>query len=137
MRDLVGAIARLGDATGFVPTVLDVEGGWAYPADPESGQGTPRRQPSDPLTCSAPPVRSQRSHEITTLDGRKRVVDGEFACGAYAQTFGATLNSLPRPAVVLVRGDQARVVVRRDTLDDILGRYQIPSWLSEAPSPHV
>jgi diaminopimelate decarboxylase len=52
-----------------------------------------------------------------------------LGCGAYAQTFGATLNSLPRPAVVLVNGRRAEVVVRRDELDDILGRYQMPSWL--------
>jgi len=227
MRDLVGAIARLREATGFVPTVLDVGGGWAYPADPESGQGTPHEVPhpedyakiqlgplAEALATQGLPrplvlfelgrslagestvllarvqwVKEQFGRRFVVTDAQKHLLlrncvegyqyrwvwaddieapavgpadlfgptctDDELAidypfpavgrghlvaalaCGAYAQTFGATLNSLPRPAVVLVRGDQAGVVVRRDTLDDILGRYQIPSWLSGAPSPHA
>jgi diaminopimelate decarboxylase len=53
-----------------------------------------------------------------------------LACGAYAETFGARLNSVPRAAVVLVNGDKAEVVVRRETLDDVLGRYELPGWLA-------
>ncbi len=52
-----------------------------------------------------------------------------LACGAYAQTFNASLNSMARPAVVLVNGTDAAVVVRRETVDDVLARYELPDWL--------
>jgi diaminopimelate decarboxylase len=51
------------------------------------------------------------------------------ATGAYAETFGARLNSLPRPAVVLVRGEEAAVVVRPESVDDVLARYELPGWM--------
>ena len=33
---------------------------------------------------------------------------------------GSNYNKVPRPAVVFVRDGEARVVVRRETLDDLL-----------------
>jgi diaminopimelate decarboxylase len=54
-----------------------------------------------------------------------------LATGAYAETFGARLNSVPRPAVVLVRGDQAAVAVRRESVEDVLARYELPEWLTQ------
>jgi diaminopimelate decarboxylase len=53
-----------------------------------------------------------------------------LACGAYAQTFEASLNSMARPAAVLVNGKEAAVVVRRQTVDDVLARYELPEWLA-------
>ena len=227
MRDLIGAVARLRDATGFVPGVLDLGGGWAYPADPESGIETPHEVPSpeeyaavqlgalaealSAATLTRPLVlfelgrslvgestvllarvqwiKEQFGRRFVVTDAQKHLllrncikgyryrwvladdldapvvgaadlfgptctgdelaVDCPFpavvrghllaalGCGAYAQTFGATLNSLPRPAVVLVNGERAEVVVRRDTLDDVLGRYELPSWLREASPPRA
>jgi len=42
--------------------------------------------------------------------------------GAYAASMASNYNLLTRPAVVFVRGGEARVVVRRETLDDLVSR---------------
>jgi diaminopimelate decarboxylase len=43
------------------------------------------------------------------------------ATGAYTLAMGSNYNSVPRPAAVLVRDGEARVIRRRETLDDLLG----------------
>jgi len=220
MRDLVGAVAHLRDATGFVPGVLDLGGGWAYPSDPESGDEHPHEvaPPEEfaavqlgalraALDAAAIPrplvifelgrslvgestvllgrvhwVKEQYGRRFIVTDAQKHLLlracvegykyrwvkaadldaptvgpaelfgptctDDELAlgykfpavqrgdvvaalaCGAYAQTFNASLNSMARPAVVLVNGRDAAVVVRRETVDDVLARYELPSWLA-------
>jgi diaminopimelate decarboxylase len=40
--------------------------------------------------------------------------------GAYGHSMGSNYNKVPRPAVVFVRDGQARLVVRRETFDDLL-----------------
>ncbi|MCZ7534918.1 MAG: hypothetical protein M5T61_02520 [Acidimicrobiia bacterium] len=40
--------------------------------------------------------------------------------GAYGASMASNYNRMPRPAVVFVRDGEARVVVRRETLDDLL-----------------
>ena len=45
--------------------------------------------------------------------------------GAYGHSMGSNYNKVPRPAVVFVRDGQARVVVRRETYDDLL-RCDVP-----------
>ena len=40
--------------------------------------------------------------------------------GAYGHSMGSNYNKVPRPAVVFVRDGDARVVVRRETFDDLL-----------------
>ena len=220
MRDVVGAISRLRDATGFVPEVLDVGGGWAYPSDPESGDERPHKVPppedfaavqlgalgeafdaaglprplvifelgrslvgeSAVLLARVQWVKEQFGRRFVITDAQKHLLlraciegykyrwvkaddmdapkagsaelfgptctDDELAlsydfpavargdviaalaCGAYAQTFNASLNSMTRPAVVLVNGSDAGVVVRRETVDDVLGRYELPGWLA-------
>ncbi|MFC8290606.1 diaminopimelate decarboxylase [Streptomyces sp. NPDC057242] len=42
------------------------------------------------------------------------------ASGAYHRSMANNYNSQPRPPVVAVRGGRARVVVRRETIDDVL-----------------
>ncbi len=42
------------------------------------------------------------------------------ATGAYCRSLANTYNHIPRPPVVAVRGGQARLVVRRETEDDLL-----------------
>lgn len=42
------------------------------------------------------------------------------ATGAYGYSMASNYNRLPRPAVVFVREGEARVVVRRETLDDVV-----------------
>jgi diaminopimelate decarboxylase len=45
------------------------------------------------------------------------------ATGAYTLAMGSTYNGVPRPAVVLARNGEARVIRRRETADDLL-RYE-------------
>ncbi|RKR88105.1 diaminopimelate decarboxylase [Micromonospora pisi] len=40
--------------------------------------------------------------------------------GAYCRSMASNYNHVPRPPVVAVRGDEARVIVRRETEDDLL-----------------
>jgi diaminopimelate decarboxylase len=40
--------------------------------------------------------------------------------GAYGHSMGSNYNKVPRPAVVFARGADARLVVRRETYDDLL-----------------
>ncbi len=42
------------------------------------------------------------------------------AAGAYTLAMASNYNALPRPAVVLVRGGEARLIRRRETIDDLL-----------------
>jgi diaminopimelate decarboxylase len=50
--------------------------------------------------------------------------------GAYAESTACQFNTYARPATVLVRGSDAELIARRETIDDVLGRYALPSWLS-------
>ena len=49
---------------------------------------------------------------------------GDILCtpvtGAYGHSMASNYNKVPRPPVVFVAGGEARVVVRRETLDDLL-----------------
>ena len=47
-----------------------------------------------------------------------------FSAGAYGMVMASNYNTRPRAAEILVEGDQARVVRRRETLDDLLGPEQ-------------
>ena len=40
--------------------------------------------------------------------------------GAYGRSMGSNYNLLPRPAVVFVAEGRARLVIRRETTDDLL-----------------
>jgi len=46
------------------------------------------------------------------------------ATGAYTLTMGSNYNVVPRPAVVLVRDGEARVIRRRESVEDLL-RYEV------------
>jgi diaminopimelate decarboxylase len=49
--------------------------------------------------------------------------------GAYNFSMSSNYNWLCRPAVVLLRGDAAEVIVRRETYEDLIARNTLPSWL--------
>ena len=42
------------------------------------------------------------------------------ATGAYSRSLASQYNHVPRPPVVAVRDGEARVIVRRETIEDIL-----------------
>jgi len=44
------------------------------------------------------------------------------ATGAYCFSLSSSYNYIPRPAVVAVRGGEARIIVRGETIDDLLAR---------------
>ena len=44
------------------------------------------------------------------------------ATGAYGHSMASNYNLVPRPAVVFVRDGRARVVVRRETIADLVAR---------------
>ena len=44
-----------------------------------------------------------------------------FGAGAYGMTMSSNYNARPRAAEVLVQGDEARVVRRRETWEDLVG----------------
>ena len=45
---------------------------------------------------------------------------GVAATGAYCYAMASRYNMLPRPAVVAVRDGKSRLILRRETLDDLL-----------------
>ena len=66
------------------------------------------------------------SGDVLVLDGRvpEGLEVGDFIAtpvtGAYGHSMGSNYNKILRPAVVFVADGSARVVVRRETLDDLL-----------------
>lgn len=56
-----------------------------------------------------------------------------FNQGAYCEVMSTQFNAIPRPAVVLVDGDDARLARRRETLADIVGREALGHELWPAP----
>ncbi|HEX2042898.1 MAG TPA: diaminopimelate decarboxylase [Acidimicrobiales bacterium] len=66
------------------------------------------------------------SGDVVVRDARLPVdvAVGDVVCtpvtGAYGHSMASNYNKVPRPAVLFVRDGRARVVVRRETLDDLL-----------------
>ncbi|HEV2820337.1 MAG TPA: diaminopimelate decarboxylase [Solirubrobacteraceae bacterium] len=61
-------------------------------------------------------------HDAHLADPRPGDVIAMPATGAYGHAMANTYNGVPRPPVILCRDGDARVVVRRETLDDLLAR---------------
>jgi len=49
--------------------------------------------------------------------------------GAYQDAAAANFNALPRPGTVLVRGDEAELIRRHETIEDVFARDVIPARL--------
>ncbi len=49
--------------------------------------------------------------------------------GAYQESSASNFNALPRPASVLVHGDQAELIKRAETVDEVYGRDLVPERL--------
>jgi diaminopimelate decarboxylase len=56
--------------------------------------------------------------------------------GAYQEASCSNFNALPRPAMVLVTGDRAAVIRRRETEDDVFARDVVPEHLATPRSAH-
>ena len=55
--------------------------------------------------------------------------------GMYAESDSHQLNWIPRPATVMVRGDDVGLVRAAETLDSIFDPQRIPSWLQGVNTP--
>ena len=51
--------------------------------------------------------------------------------GAYQEGSCSNFNAMPRPATVMVTGDQANVIKARENLDNVLSREIIPEHLRD------
>jgi len=65
------------------------------------------------------------SGDIVVTDAPLQAVEvGDIVCvcatGAYCQSMSSNYNKQVRPAVVMVNGGEARVIVRRETYDDLM-----------------
>jgi diaminopimelate decarboxylase len=49
--------------------------------------------------------------------------------GAYNYSMAGNYNRLPRPAIVLLKGDKSELMVRRETEEDLVRCDEVPSWL--------
>ena len=61
--------------------------------------------------------------ELRTIEEGERLA--VFGAGAYSFTMSSQYNTRPRAAEVLVDGDDARLIRRRETIDDLLGAERI------------
>ena len=52
-----------------------------------------------------------------------------FSTGAYNYSMASNYNKLPHPAMVLVRGGKAELMVRRQSYEDLVKNDVIPGWL--------
>jgi len=57
--------------------------------------------------------------------------------GAYQEVSTSNFNALPRPAAVLVTDERAELIRRRETLDDVFDRDQVPEHLAEVASGEI
>jgi diaminopimelate decarboxylase len=55
--------------------------------------------------------------------------------GMYAESDSHQLNSIPRPATVMVRGSQAAVIRRGETLETLFANQCLPGWLADPDVP--
>ena len=78
------------------------------PARSPSWASTASRATSSCATPTCPPTSPSATSSCTPVTG------------AYGHSMASNYNKVPRPPVVFVAGGEARVVVRRETFDDLL-----------------
>jgi diaminopimelate decarboxylase len=49
--------------------------------------------------------------------------------GAYQDVVSSNFNALPRPATLLVHGDEAEIIKRAETIEDVFARHVVPDRL--------
>jgi diaminopimelate decarboxylase len=115
-----------------VRTYVAVDGGMSdNPRPVLYGSGYETFLPRDIRASRPRPVTVVGKHcesgDVLVRHGRvpERLAVGDVLAtpvtGAYGHSMGSNYNKVPRPAVVFCSGGRARVVVRRETLDDLLG----------------
>ena len=85
----------------------------------------PQTYQPNPGARSWLPLRSPESGEVLVRDGQlpDSLTVGDIIAtpvtGAYGHSMGSNYNKVLRPAVVFVSDGEARLVVRRETFDDL------------------
>jgi len=97
-------------------------------------------QPDAPATQTADIVGHSCYADQIVLGARVPEVEtGDIVAlletGAYQESSASNFNSLPRPASVLVNGDQAELIKRAETIGDVYGRDVIPDRLRHVGDP--
>ena len=124
----VGTVKELPD----IRTYVSVDGGMSdNPRPVLYGSGYEAFLPRDPFADRPRVVRIVGKHcESGDVLVRDAAVPADLAVGdllatpvtgAYGHSMGSNYNKVLRPSVVFVAGGDARLVVRRETLDDLLG----------------
>jgi diaminopimelate decarboxylase len=114
-----------------VRTYVSVDGGMSdNPRPVLYGSGYEAFLPRLTLAERSRPVAVVGKHcesgDIVVRDARlpEEVAVGDVLCtpvtGAYGHSMASNYNKVPRPAVVFVRGGDSRVVVRRETYEDLV-----------------
>jgi diaminopimelate decarboxylase len=114
-----------------IRTYVAVDGGMSDNPRPvlyESGYETflPERVTADRTRAVTVVGKHCESGDVVVRDGRvpADVRVGELLAtpvtGAYGHSMASNYNKVPRPAVVFVRAGEAREVVRRETIDDLM-----------------
>ena len=62
---------------------------------------------------------------------------GFLDTGAYQEVSCSNFNAMPRPATVLVTGDQAHIIRQAETEADVLSRDVVPAHLVSQPAFEV
>ncbi|MGE0874368.1 MAG: diaminopimelate decarboxylase [Burkholderiales bacterium] len=72
------------------------------------------------------------SADVLARDRRIAAREGDMlaimSAGAYGMSMSSNYNSRPRAAEVMVSGREARLVRRREAVEDLYAQEQIPSW---------
>ena len=123
----VGTIKEIPD----VRTYVSVDGGMSdNPRPVLYGSGyeafLPRATPAARPRVVTVVGKHCESGDVVVRDARvpDDIAVGDVLCtpvtGAYGHSMASNYNKVPRPAVVFVRDGEARLVVRRETLDDLV-----------------
>ncbi|NCT91407.1 diaminopimelate decarboxylase [Cellulomonas sp. APG4] len=127
----VGTLKPVAVDEGLVRTYVSVDGGMSDNLRPAlyGADYTARvlsRPTGDVMTLARVVGKHCESGDVVVrdvmlpADVRRGDVLGVAATGAYGRSMASNYNQVPRPPVVAVRGGTARVLVRRETEDDLL-----------------
>lgn len=68
-------------------------------------------------------------NNIELADPQEGDILAIFKTGAYNYTMSSNYNRLPRPAVVLLKGNESDILVERESYEDVISHDRIPRWL--------
>ncbi len=124
----VGSVKRIEG----VRTYVNVDGGMSdnirtalYDAEHEAVIANRADEPRTRIVTVA--GKHCESGDVVVIDGSLQEPQADdilavFSTGAYCHTMASNYNMQPRPAVFFVKDGEARMVIRRETYDDVMAR---------------